>query len=218
MEDQAFVKRLRDGDEAAYRALINLRHAGLVRLARSFCGNHATAEEVVQDTWVAVLTSLDTYSGTAPLRSWIAGIVVNKARKRAVRDDRVRPFSDFAITTADGEDDDVDADRFAGDGTWAVPPAPWDGLTPERQVGSRQLLAIAAEALETLPPMQKAVVLMRDVEQLEVEEICGILEISEGNLRVMLHRGRAKIRAAVERRAAPAPKRDMTSSELQIRL
>jgi len=218
MEDQAFVTRLRNGDEVAYRALVNLRHAGLVRLAKSFCGNRATAEEVVQDTWVAVLTSLDTYSGTAPLRSWIAGIVVNKARKRAVRDDRVRPFSDFAIATADREVDDVDADRFAGDGTWAVPPAPWDGLTPERQVGSRQLLTIAAEALETLPPMQKAVILLRDAEQQEPEEICRILEISQGNMRVMLHRGRARIRAAVERRTAPAPKRDMASPGLHIRI
>lgn len=205
MEDQAFITRLRNGDEAAYRELIKLRHAGLVRLAKSFCRNQATAEEVVQDAWLIVLTSLDSYSGSAPLRAWIAGIVVNKARQRAMRDSRIRPFSDLIVADPDGDDDDVDADRFGGDGSWTAPPMPWDGITPEREIGGREILAIAAEALETLPPTQKAVILLRDVEQQEPAEICRILDISEGNMRVMLHRGRARIRAAVERHAAPQP-------------
>lgn len=206
MEDQAFVARLRNGDEGAYRQMINLRHGGLVRLAKSFCRNHATAEEVVQDAWVTVLTSLDAYSGAAPLRAWIAGIVVNKARQRAVRDSRISPFSDLAVAGSEGDDDDVDADRFGGDGSWTSPPAPWDGITPEREVGGREMLAIASAALETLPPTQKAVLLLRDVEQQDPEEICRILDISEGNMRVMLHRGRARIRAAVERHMVPQPR------------
>jgi RNA polymerase sigma-70 factor (ECF subfamily) len=208
MEDQAFITRLRNGDEAAYREMITLRHAGLVRLAKSFCRSQASAEEVVQDAWVTVLTNLDTYSGAAPLRAWIAGIVVNKARQRAVRDDRIRPFSDLTVTGSDGDDDNVDADRFGGDGSWTSPPMPWDGITPEREIGGREMLAIASEALETLPPTQKAVVLLRDVEQRDPDEICRILEISEGNMRVMLHRGRARIRAAVERHAAPRQVRE----------
>lgn len=208
MEDQAFITRLRNGDEVAYREMITQRHAGFIRLAKSFCRNQATAEEVVQDAWVTVLTNLESYSGSAPLRAWIAGIVVNKARQRAVRDSRIRPFSDLTMAGPDGDDDDVDADRFGGDGSWTSPPMPWDGITPEREIGGREMLAIASAALETLPPTQKAVVLLRDVEQQEPEEICRILEISEGNMRVMLHRGRARIRAAVERHTAPVPQRE----------
>lgn len=208
MEDAAFIARLQNGDEAAYRDLVGRRHSGLVRLAQSFCGTRATAEEVVQETWVTVLTNLDTYSGISPFGAWLAGIVVNKARQRAVRDSRVRNFSDMAVATADGDDGDVDADRFGGDGSWTSPPMPWDGITPEREVGDRQLLALAAEAIESLPPSQKAVVLLRDVEGQDPAEICRILGISEGNMRVMLHRGRARLRAIIERAsAAPAATR-----------
>jgi RNA polymerase sigma-70 factor (ECF subfamily) len=207
MEDQALVTRLRRGDEAAFREIVSLRHAGLVRLARSFCRSHATAEEVVQDAWITVFTNIESYAGTAPLRSWIAGIVVNKARQRAARDGRVRLFSELATIGAEGDEDDVDADRFNADGGWASPPMPWDGITPERTLAGREMLAIASAALEALPPAQKSVVLLRDVEQQDPSEICRILEISEGNMRVLLHRGRARIRAAVERHAIPKPQR-----------
>jgi RNA polymerase sigma-70 factor (ECF subfamily) len=201
-EDAAFVARLRAGDQNAYRALVRRHHTGFVRLARVFCRVHATAEEVVQDAWIAVLTGIDGYSGEAPLKAWISGIVVNKARSRAVRDGRMRSFSDFARA---GDDDatGLDPERFTANGAWAEPPAPWDGLTPEREAADRELLAHLSTEIEALPEAQRAVVLLRDVEGLEPAEICRMLDISDGNLRVLLHRARARLRAAIEARLVP---------------
>ena len=202
-EDAAFVARLRAGDQGSYRELVRRHHTGLVRLARVFCRVHATAEEVVQETWIAVLTGIGGYSGEAPLRAWISGIVVNKARSRAVRDGRVRSFSDFA---GRGDDDanGLDPERFTAAGSWADPPALWDGPTPERAAADRELLQHLAEEIESLPEAQRAVVLLRDVEGVDPTEICRMLGITDGNLRVLLHRARTKLRAAIEARMLPA--------------
>lgn len=202
-EDAAFVARLRAGDQNAYRALVRRHHTGLVRLARVFCRVQATAEEVVQDAWIAVLTGIGGYSGEAPLKTWISGIVVNKARTRAVRDGRMRSFSDF-VRQDDAEANGLDPERFTANGAWAEPPAPWDGLTPEREAADREVLGYLAAEIETLPEAQRAVVLLRDVEGVEPAEICRMLGISGGNLRVLLHRARTRLRAAVEARLVPA--------------
>ncbi|HEV7263305.1 MAG TPA: RNA polymerase sigma factor [Falsiroseomonas sp.] len=205
MEDEAFVARLRAGEERAYRELVRRHHTRLVRLAQTFCGVRATAEEVVQDSWVAVFTTIDTYAGTAPLRSWIAGIVVNKARARGVRDGRMRSFSDFLRDEGGEETSSLDESRFSSGGGWAEPPLPWDGFTPERDVGGREVLELLGNALDTLPPAQRAAVLLRDVEGQEPQEVCRLLEISEGNLRVLLHRARTKLRAKLDAALAVAP-------------
>lgn len=197
-EGSGLVDRLRDGDEAAYREVVRLHHAGLVRLAQAFCGVRATAEEVVQDAWVAVFTGIDGYVGAAPLRSWIAGIVVNLARKRGVRDGRMRSFSDLAWQEAADGAPAPDSERFRADGAWADPPTPWDGLTPEREVGGRQMLEHLAVAVEALPPAQRAVVLLCDVEGHDAAEVCRMLDITHGNMRVLLHRARARLRARME--------------------
>jgi RNA polymerase sigma-70 factor (ECF subfamily) len=201
-ETAEFVARLRGGDQSAFRALIQRHHSGLVRLARSFCRIEATAEEVVQDAWLAVVTGLDAFTGDAPLRSWIAAIVVNKAKTRAVRDARVSNFSDMQ-STFDGEEAGFDLDRFASDGSWLQPPQPWQGVTPERIVAGRQLAAHMGEQIDLLPANQRAAVLMRDVEGREPKEICATLQITEGHLRVLLHRARTRLRAAVEELVAP---------------
>lgn len=197
-EDSGLVDRLRRGDEAAYREVVRLHHAGLVRLAQAFCGVRATAEEVVQDAWVAVFTGIEGYVGAAPLRSWIAGIVVNLARKRGVRDGRMRSFSDLARQEAADGVSAPDSDRFRADGGWADPPAPWDGLTPEREVGGRQMLEHLAAAVEALPPAQRAVVLLCDVDGHDTAEVCRMLGITHGNMRVLLHRARTRLRARME--------------------
>jgi RNA polymerase sigma-70 factor, ECF subfamily len=201
-EDAAFVARLRAGDQGAYRELVRRHHTALVRLARVFCRVHATAEEVVQDSWIAVLTGIGGYGGEAPLKAWISGIVVNKARSRAVRDGRMRSFSDFAAQ-GDEEATGLDPDRFTAGGAWAEPPAPWDGPTPEREAADRELLTHLAVEIETLPEAQRAVVLLRDVEGVEPAEICRMLGITDGNLRVLLHRARTRLRAAIEARLVP---------------
>lgn len=209
-EDKAFVERLRAGDERAYRELVRRHHGSLVRLAKVFCYLQASAEEVVQDSWLAMVTKLDTYSGEAPLRSWICGIVVNKARTRAKRDGRMRSFSEFIREGDEDGETGLDLDRFASGGVWTDPPLPWDGITPEREVAGRQLVEHLAVALEKLPPAQRAVVLMRDVEGVAPEQICQMLDTSEANLRVLLHRARTKLRAAME--AVVAPPRRKTGS------
>jgi RNA polymerase sigma-70 factor (ECF subfamily) len=191
-EDAALLPRLRAGEEAAFRALVRRHHARLVRLAGAFTGARARAEEAVQDAWVAVVTGLDGYSGEAPLGAWITGIVVNKARTRAARDGRVVPFADLARAEAEGPA--VEPERFLPDGHWAGRVSPWSSITPEREAGDRQLLARIGEALEALPPAQRAVVLLRDVECEEPAAICQALGITEANMRVLLHRARVRLR------------------------
>jgi RNA polymerase sigma-70 factor, ECF subfamily len=195
--EAALLARLRAGEEAAFRALVRARHARLLRLAGAFLRNRASAEEVVQETWLAVITGLDSYAGQAPLAAWINGILVNKARTRAVRDGRSIAFSDLA--REEGADETPAPERFLPDGHWAERFTPWDSLTPEREAGDRQLLAGVAAALDALPPAQRAVVLLRDVEGLDSPAICRALEISEANLRVLLHRARLKLRDAADR-------------------
>jgi RNA polymerase sigma-70 factor (ECF subfamily) len=198
VEDEALLlARLRAGEEAAFRTLVRARHGRLLRLAGVFLRSRASAEEVVQDTWIAVITGLDGYAGQAPLAAWINGIVVNKARSRAVRDGRQVSFSDLARPEMAGEA--LDPERFLPDGHWAERVDPWNALTPEREAGDREVLDGVAQALDALPPAQRAVVVMRDVEGLEPAAICAALEISEANLRVLLHRARVRLRDAAAR-------------------
>jgi len=198
MEDEAFVARLRAGEDRAYRELVRRHHTRLVRLAQTFCGIRASAEEVVQDSWVAVFTGIESFSGASPLKAWIAGIVVNKARTRGLRDGRMRSFSDFVRDEGGEEITTLDESRFSAGGGWAEPPLPWDGMTPERDIAGREVLSLLGDALDKLPPAQRAAVMLRDVEGQEPQEVCRLLEISEGNLRVLLHRARAKLRASLD--------------------
>jgi RNA polymerase sigma-70 factor (ECF subfamily) len=198
MSEDMLLAQLRAGDTTAYRTLVRDNHAGLVRLARSFCRNLATAEEVVQDSWLAVVRGLDGFTGASQLKTWIASIVVNKARTRAVRDARMRSFADMQ-GSFDGEGGPgFDLDRFAQSGAWIDPPLPWQGVTPERVVAGRQLMAHVADHLDRLPANQRAAVLLRDVQGLDPREVCAALEITEGHLRVLLHRARTRLRAALE--------------------
>jgi RNA polymerase sigma-70 factor, ECF subfamily len=213
-EDAALLPRLRSGEEAAFRELVRRHHARLVRLAGVFTGGRARAEEAVQDAWVVVATRLDGYTGEAPLGAWIAGIVVNKARTRAARDGRVIGFADLARSEAEGPA--LEPDRFLPDGHWAGRFAPWPSPTPEREAGDRQLLARIGDALDALPPAQRAVVLLRDVECQEPAEICRALGITEANMRVLLHRARTKLRdvAAALVEPAAAGKRSTSAKRL----
>ncbi len=195
--EAALVTRLRAGDQAAFRDLVRARHGRLLRLAGAFCRSRASAEEVVQETWLAVITGLHGFSGEAPLAAWINGILVNKAKTRGVRDGRMVAFSD--LMREEGEGDAFEPERFLPDGHWAEKHRPWDALTPEREAGDRELLAGVGEALEKLPPAQRAVVLLRDVEGLDSAAICKSLGISEANLRVLLHRARTKLRDAADK-------------------
>lgn len=196
-EDAALVERLLAGDEATFTDLVERYHGRLLRLALVFVSDRASAEEVVQDTWLAVLTGLPSFEGRSGLKTWIFSILSNRAKTRGRRDKRSVPFSALIAPGADDEPA-VDPSRFASGGGWSAPPEPWDDDTPERLLVRAETRGLIDAAIAALPPAQRAVVTLRDVEGVDSSEVCNILEISDTNQRVLLHRGRAKIRAALE--------------------
>jgi len=197
VEDDALVGRLLEGDEDTFRDLLAAHHTNMVRLARSFVRNPATAEEVAQETWLQVLKGLNKFEGRSTLKSWIFSILANRARTRAVRDGRTLLFSDMSGEAGDAESA-VDPVRFNASGYWHLPPRPWDDLTPERLAASEQIGERLATAMNELPDSQQAVVMLRDVEGCSSEEACNVLGISETNQRVLLHRGRSRLRRLLE--------------------
>lgn len=197
-DDLALVRRLLAGDEAAFTQVVERYHGPLIRFALLFVANREVAEEVVQDTWVAVLNGLSSFQGRSALKSWIFSIVANRAKTRAVREKRTITFSELSSPDVNDEHA-VDPDRFTATGAWASPPGRWDRDTPERLLLRQEALGVVEAALAELPPNQQAVVTLRDIDGLDAAEVCNVLEISETNQRVLLHRGRSKIRSALER-------------------
>jgi RNA polymerase sigma-70 factor (ECF subfamily) len=210
-EEAALVAALRCGDETAFVRLVEALHGSMVRLAMLHVGDRAVAEEVVQDAWLGVLQQLDRFEGRSSLKTWVLRITSNRAKTRAVRERRTVPFS--ALPGGDPEADEplVDPDRFlpAGHrwaGHWASSPASWREV-PEDLLLSKETMTEVERAVATLPTAQRAVVVLRDVEGLSAAEACQLLGLTEGNQRVLLHRGRSKVRAALERYLDTAPGR-----------
>jgi len=195
-EEQELVEALRAGDEAAFMRLVRELGPSMLRLARLFVSSQAVAEDVVQDAWVAVLRGIDRFEARSSLRTWIFRILTNTAKTRGVREGRSVPFS----ALAGGDEPAVDPDRFLPDdarfpGHWAAPPERWEGA--ERLLAGETLALIERE-IEKLPPLQAAVITMRDVEGLDADEVRNALDLSETNQRVLLHRARSKVRRALE--------------------
>jgi RNA polymerase sigma-70 factor (ECF subfamily) len=192
------VEALRAGDEAAFLQLVRQHHAAMVRVATAYVGSRAVAEEVAQEAWIGVLQGLRLFEGRSSLRTWIFRILVNCAKARGVREVRSVPLSSLADEGDDGPA--VPEERFAESGVWAGhwarPPAEWT----DDQLGSAELAALVREGIETLPPAQRQVMTLRDVEGWESAEVCELMGVSEGNQRVLLHRARSKVRALVEAR------------------
>jgi RNA polymerase sigma-70 factor (ECF subfamily) len=202
-DEAALVAALRHGDEAAFVRLVEAMHGSMLRLAMLHVGDRATAEEVVQDAWLGVLRQLDRFEGRSSLKTWILRITSNRAKTRAIRERRTLPFSALPGGDADADEPLVEPDRFlpAGHrwaGHWASPPASWREV-PEDLLLSRETMREVERAVDRLPPAQRAVLVLRDVEGLSAAEACRLLELSEGNQRVLLHRARSKVRAALER-------------------
>jgi RNA polymerase sigma-70 factor (ECF subfamily) len=196
-DDLSLVRRLVERDEAAFESLVDRYHGALMRLALAFVGDRAVAEEVVQDAWVGVLYGLRSFEGRSSLRTWIFSILTNEAKTRGARERRSIPFS--ALLHPDAADEfAVDPARFASDGSWTEAPARWDAHTPERLLLGRESRDHIEAALAALPPNQRAVVTLRDIEGMDAPDVCNVLHISETNQRVLLHRGRSRIRAALE--------------------
>jgi RNA polymerase sigma-70 factor (ECF subfamily) len=191
-DDHVLFDRLRAGDEPAFEALVARYDGSLRRVARTFLHTGTAVEDVVQETWLGVLRGLESFEGRSSLRTWIFRILVNRARTRAVRDARSLPFS--AIET-DGEPA-VEPAAFAADGRWTSAPARLDD-DPETGLLAGELRAHLLRAVDGLSREQRAVITMRDLVGLSAAETCELLDISDGNQRVLLHRARARVRTAL---------------------
>ncbi len=199
-EESRLLNALREGDESAFSELVTRYHGPLKRFARTFGADDALAEEIVQETWLGALQGIDRFEGRSSLKTWLFGILKHQARRRSARERRMVPFSSLA-----GDDGAlepvVDTLRFQGEegcwpDHWALPPRPWeDGA---RRLAALESRRVIRSAIAELPDRQRTVVALRDVEGLSSEEVCELLEISEGNQRVLLHRGRSAIRTALE--------------------
>ena len=198
--DADALARLRAGDQAAFRDLVLRNQAAMVRFASGFVPSTAVAEEVVQDTWIAVIRGLGGFEGRSTLRTWIFRILANQARTRGVRERRTVPASSLTDELAEAEQPSVSIERFAGPpgrGMWAQPPARWSDQPEERLLVGATFERFA-ETVTVLPENQRRVLVLRDVEGWTSEEVCELLELSEVNQRVLLHRARSKLRALLE--------------------
>jgi RNA polymerase sigma-70 factor, ECF subfamily len=194
-DDRTLVAALRGGDERAFEALVERYHGSLVRIARMYVRDHAVAEEVAQETWLAVLDGIERFEGRSSLKTWIFRILTNRAKTRGQREGRQLPISALAA-----DEPEVPLDRFLPPDDpyqplgWATPPRPW----PEERLLTRETVARVRDAIAKLPPAQQAVIGLRDVEGFSADEVAAALDISAGNERVLLHRARSRVRRELE--------------------
>lgn len=197
-DDKQLLAQIREGDAGAFEVLVAKHHGRLVRLARLFVSTEASAEEVVQDTWVAVLDGLDGFEERSSLMTWISRVLVNRAKTKGVREARTVPFSSFGNDEEDASEPVVDPSRFNERGMWSAPPDRWEDESPERLAGNSEMLVLLDAELRQLPERQRIVVVLRDTLGWSAEEVCNALEINETNQRVLLHRARARLRTRLE--------------------
>jgi RNA polymerase sigma-70 factor (ECF subfamily) len=202
------VDALRRGDQAAFAELVDAWGPSMLRLARLHVPSHAVAEEVVQETWIAVLNGLARFERRSSLKTWVFSILLNIARSRGSREQRTVPFAALRERWALHRDEDVvPAERFQGrdgerPGWWAAPPERWSD--PHEQLAGKEAQAVMWAAIAELPERQREAIVLRDVLGLDAGEACAVMGVSEGNHRVLLHRARARVRNALERHFAAA--------------
>ena len=187
--DSELVSRLRAGDEGAFAELAGKYQGAMLSMARGYVPSGAVAEEVVQDTWIGVLRGIDRFERRSSFRTWLFRILVNRAISAGVRERRSVPVDDIGPV--------VDASWFDAGGTWQVPPEPWADQVDDKVIAAKIAARILA-AIDELPLQQREVVTLRDVQGLSSEEVCTVLDISNGNQRVLLHRGRSRLRQVIE--------------------
>ncbi len=203
LDDEArLIEALREGDEAAFQLLVDAYGPMLLRLAMMHVPSRAVAEEVLQETWLAVLNGIGRFEGRSSLKTWITSILLNTARTRGERERRTLPFSLLRRRDVDGGDEpSVPPDRFQGSrgeypGHWARPPIDWG--PPDERIASDAARQVLLEAVAALPERQRDVIALRDISGWTSEEVRNALDLSETNQRVLLHRARSKVRAALE--------------------
>jgi RNA polymerase sigma-70 factor, ECF subfamily len=192
VDENVLLERLRAGDESAFEALVTRYDGAMRRVAQTFVRTSALADDVVQETWLAVIRGLDGFEGRSSLRTWIFAILANRARTRAAREARSLPFSELEHEYGPT----VDPAAFGADGRWTSAPARLTG-DPEHDLLAAELRERLLAAVDDLPDGQRAVITLRDLVGASAEETCDVLGLSEGNQRVLLHRARARVRAAL---------------------
>ena len=199
MDETAVIAALRDGDESVFAQLVDNHTPSMLRVARGYVPSHEIAEEVVQETWIALVKGIGNFEGRSSLRTWLFTVMINIAKSRGVRE---RRDSDAAIAAFTGGTVDPARFREAGDpypGHWKPDevPSPFPE-TPEGSVLGQEMVDVAQRELEKLPDRQRTVVTLRDMLGFDSSEVCELLDISVANQRVLLHRGRAVLRGALE--------------------
>jgi RNA polymerase sigma-70 factor (ECF subfamily) len=197
--DEQTVAALRAGDERTFRELFARTYPMMKRVARGYVASDAVAEEIVQETWMAIVTGIDRFEARSALGTWIFSILTYQAKSHSARERRALPLS--SVTPSDADEPSVDPDRFQKDdeawpGHWATPPRPWQ--KPERRLLSLEARERLKQALAQLPERQRLIVGLRDIDGHSAEEVCELLGLSQENQRVLLHRGRSRLRTVLE--------------------
>jgi RNA polymerase sigma-70 factor (ECF subfamily) len=201
VDDEAVILGLRRGDEETFAHVLARYNGPLLRVAMSYVRDRAVAEDVVQDTWLGVIKGIDEFQGRSSLRTWIFRILINQAKSRGLAEGRILPLSTL---DPPGEPDGptIPQSEFTDGGAspwrrWVHPPSSWDGI-PEERLVSAEIRRRISTVIDDLPPRQRQVITLRDVEGWPSSEVCALLRLSEANQRVLLHRARARVRSAIE--------------------
>jgi RNA polymerase sigma-70 factor (ECF subfamily) len=199
--EQSLLAALRAGDESAYVSLVERHQSSMLRIARTHCPRRDAAEEVVQETWLAVFEGVGRFEGRSSVRTWIFSILANRAKTRGVRERRSVPVSSLGDAGDDEDGPTVDPSRFASGGRWpghwTKPPRAWQDRPDDRALAG-ELRARIDAAVSALPPKQRDVITLRDVEGMSSDDVRNVLGLSETNQRVILHRARARVRRDLE--------------------
>jgi RNA polymerase sigma-70 factor (ECF subfamily) len=202
-DDAALIAALRAGDQDAFAALVDKFYMPMLRLAMVYVPSRAVAEDVVQETWLGVLQGLNRFEGRSSLKTWIFRILTNRAKTRGEREHRSIAFSSLQPANIESDEPTVDPGQFWPDdhpqwaNVWVSYPRSWEGM-PEMHALTHELRAQIEQVIAILPPNQREVITLRDIEGWSAEQACTLLSLSEANQRVLLHRARAKVRAAIE--------------------
>ncbi len=190
-DERQLLELLASGDRAAFERVYRKHNASMIRVCTGIVGSRATAEEVVQDAWIAILQNIGTFEGRSSLAGWMFAIAINRAKSRARRDGR-------SVSFDEGGEDDSLAAAFDGRGRWKDMPELWEEVTPERILAGRKVMEHVTAAIDALPPAQRAVILMRGQQGMDAADVCEVLGLTEGNMRVLLHRARLAVRAVLD--------------------
>ena len=201
-DEAGLVQALQAGDEKVFAVVMDWYSGSLLRLAMSYVPSRAVAEEVVQETWMGVFEGIHRFESRSSFKTWLFRILTNRAKTRGRRESRYEP-SGLGPSSPDADvgpalEDSLFVAEGSGKGHWLEPPHAWEADTPERALLSKECRAAIDNAIESLPPTQRQVITLRDIEGVSSEEVCNILEISETNQRVLLHRARTKVRRELE--------------------